>query len=85
LLIVTVFASRMKCNKPIQKQKDSVFIFQWSMKLDFGVGFEASVEEFVDQRDNQPRNFEINLLRQIVSMFEVNVRHIRIEIQPRIT
>jgi hypothetical protein len=75
----------MICNKPIQKQKNSTFIFQWSMKLDFSVGFEAPVEEVVDHRDNRPRSFEINLLLQNVSMFEVNVRQIRIEIQSRIT
>jgi hypothetical protein len=55
------------------------------MKLEFSVGFEASVGVVVDQRGNRPRNFEINLLLQNVSMFEVNVRHIRIESQPRIT
>jgi hypothetical protein len=75
----------MICNKPIQKQKNSTFIFQWSMKLDFGVGFEATIEEVVDHRDNRPRSFEINLLLQNVSMFEVKVRQIRIEIQSRIT
>jgi len=53
------------------------------MKIDFGVGLEASVE-VVDQRDNWLRNFEINRSLQNVSMFEVNVRYIRMEIQPRI-
>jgi len=84
LLIVTIFASRTINNKPIQKQKDSIFIFQGSMKLDFGAGFEASVGEVVDQRDNWPRNFEVNLLLQNLSMFEIDVGHIKIEIQPRI-
>jgi hypothetical protein len=56
------------------------------MKLNFGVGFEASVEVVVvDQRDNRPRNYEINLLLQNVSMFEVDMRHVRIELQPRLT
>jgi hypothetical protein len=55
------------------------------MKLDFGIDFEASVEVVVGQRDNRLRNFEINLLFKKVSMVEVDVRHTRIEIQPRIT
>jgi hypothetical protein len=38
------------------------------MKLDFSVGFEASVEEVVGQRDNRPRNFEINLLLSTVNL-----------------
>jgi len=61
------------------------FIFQRAMKLDFGIDFEASVEVVVGQRDNRLRNFEINLLFKKVSMVEVDVRHTRIEIQPRIT
>jgi hypothetical protein len=46
--IVTVFTSTTICNKPIQKQNDRVFIFEWPMELDFGVGLEASVEVVVD-------------------------------------
>jgi hypothetical protein len=46
--IVTGFTSTTICNKPIQKQNDRVFIFEWPMELDFGVGLEASVEVVVD-------------------------------------
>jgi type II secretory pathway component PulF len=85
LSIVNVFTSRTICNKPIQKQKSSFFMFHLSMKLDFGVGLETSVEVVVDQCNNRLQNFEINLLFQNVSMFGVDVGHIRIEIESRIT